>query len=256
MILSVVNQKGGVAKTTSTLNMSVALSTIFSKKVLVIDLDPQGNLSKTLTEQDFSNGNLYHLITDKNCDSIIYKTKFENLFIIPSDQNLSGAELEIASKMSRENILKKKLNMVKDNFDFILIDCPPSLNLLTINALTASDKLLVPLQAEGYSMSGFEQLYNTFLLVKENLNEHLEILGYFFTMYDSRNNLHKKIKDDMNIKFSNLALNTSIPRNIDIANSSNNRSNLFTEHKYAKGSVAYLDLVYEVFNLRKDNNNG
>lgn len=252
MIISIVNQKGGVAKTTSTLNISVALSTIFKKNVLMIDLDPQGNLSKTVTEEDFSKGNLYHLMTDKEFDSIVYNTKYENLYIIPSDQNLSGAELEIASKMSRENILKKKLNMVKDNFDFIFIDCPPSLNLLTINALTASDHILVPLQAEGYSMSGFEQLYKTYELVKDNLNENLKILGYFFTMYDSRNNLHKKIKEEMFNKFSCHEKQTYIPRNIDIANASNNKTNLFNEHKNAKGTIAYLRLIDELFGLKRE----
>ena len=189
-VVSIANQKGGVGKTTTSINLSTILAKK-GKKVLMIDADPQGNASSGVgIDRDEIEISVYDtLINDIQIEQIVKKTKIKNLYICPSNINLAGAEVELVSMMSREHRLKEKLDEVKENYDFIIIDCPPSLGLITLNAFTASDSVLIPVQCEYYALEGLGQLLNTISLVKKHLNKDIEIEGALLTMNDIRTNL-------------------------------------------------------------------
>jgi chromosome partitioning protein len=195
MIFAFSNQKGGVGKTTTVMNLGVFLA-IAGKRVLLVDSDPQANLTSGLgmrdSEEEYED--IYNLLVDKSkVNSVIRKSKYSNLDIISSSIDLAGAEIEMINFMSRESILKNALSEISPNYDYILIDCPPSLGLLTINALVAAEKVIIPVQAEYYALEGLSQLINTVTMVKQNLNSNLEIGGAVITMFDSRTNLSKEI---------------------------------------------------------------
>ena len=216
-IISVANQKGGVGKTTTTVNLSTILAKK-GKKVLLIDTDPQGNATSGLgidKESDLSTYDL--LITDVAAEDIIQETAIKNLYITPSNMNLAGAEVQLVSMMSREQRMKEKLDAIKNQFDYILIDCPPSLGLITLNAFTASDSVLIPVQCEYYALEGLGQLLNTVELVRKHLNKNLYVEGALLTMYDIRTNLANQVVREVKKFFQNKVYKTVIPRNVRVS---------------------------------------
>lgn len=217
-IISIFNQKGGVGKTTTNINLSASLGAI-GKKVLVIDCDPQGNTSSGLgINKNIIVFSLYDLlIQDIKASEAIIKTEYKNLDIIPSNSQLSGAEIEMVHMDNREYKLKKLIDEIKDNYDFIFLDCPPSLGMITINALSASDSILIPIQCEYLALEGVSQLINTYKLIRKSLNPDLSIEGVLITMYDKRTNLNKQVLDEIQKYFRGKVFNTVIPRNIRLA---------------------------------------
>ena len=205
-IISVANQKGGVGKTTTTVNLSTILAKK-GKKVLLIDTDPQGNATSGLGVSKDVELSVYDiLIGDTEFDETLQETAIKNLKVCPSNISLAGAEVELVSMMSREQRLKEKLDEIKDSFDYILIDCPPSLGLITLNSFTASDSVLIPVQCEYYALEGLGQLLNTVNLVKKHLNKNLQIEGALLTMYDIRTNLSNQVVKEVKKSFSSLFL--------------------------------------------------
>ena len=245
-VISIANQKGGVGKTTTTINLSACLAEA-GKRVLVIDMDPQGNTTSGLgIEKDESENTIYEVIlrTVDIKDAII-KDIFDNLDIIPSNVNLAGAEIDLIDVDNREYILKDSLAEVKDNYDFIILDCPPSLSMLTVNAMTASNTVLVPIQCEYYALEGLTQLMHTINLVKKKLNKKLELEGVVFTMYDSRTNLSlqvENVKDNLQEKI----YKTIIPRNIRLAEAPSHGLPINIYDKRSTGAESYRNLAQEV----------
>ena len=216
-IISVANQKGGVGKTTTTVNLSTILAKK-GKKVLLIDADPQGNATSGLgieKEVEFSTYDI--LVNDTEMEQALQKTVIKNLLLCPSNMNLAGAEVELVSMMSREQRLKEKLEEIKDNFDYIFIDCPPSLGLITLNAFTASDSVLIPVQCEYFALEGLGQLLNTVNLVKKHLNKTIMIEGALLTMYDIRTNLSNQVVKEVKKYFNDKVYKTVIPRNVRLS---------------------------------------
>ena len=216
-IISVANQKGGVGKTTTTINLSTMLEKK-GKKVLLIDADPQGNATSGVgAEKDVEFSTYDILVGEVEMDEVVEKTVIKNLLVCPSNINLAGAEVELVSMMSREQRLKEKLEKIKNNFDYILIDCPPSLGLITLNAFTASDSVLIPVQCEYYALEGLGQLLNTINLVKKHLNKDIEIEGALLTMYDARTNLSNQVVKEVKKYFNDKVYKTVIPRNVRLS---------------------------------------
>ena len=244
MIISVTNQKGGVGKTTTAINLSAGLA-LKGKKTLLLDLDPQGNATSGLNiEKD--NMGIYDVIIDnEDINSVIMDTQVQNLKIIPSNIDLSGATVEMVALKDRESLLKNALNKVKNEFDFIIIDCPPSLDLLTVNAFTASDKVLVPIQCEFYALEGLGQLMNTVKLIKMRLNPELDIDGVVCTMYDSRTNLSQQVVDEVKKYFAKKVYNTFIPRNVRLAEAPSFGEPIQIFDGYCQGALAYKNLCEE-----------
>ena len=197
-IIAIANQKGGVGKTTTAINLSACLAES-GKKVLTIDTDPQGNTTSGLgVDKDELENTVYELMLDEcTIKESLVKTEFENLDLIPSNVNLAGAEIELLGINEKEYILKNAVDYIKDDYDFVIIDCPPSLNMLTVNALTTANTVLVPIQCEYYALEGLSQLLHTISLVKERLNENLQIEGVVFTMYDARTNLSLQVVENV-----------------------------------------------------------
>lgn len=246
MIISIVNQKGGVGKTTTTTNLATALAAC-RHKVLIIDLDPQGNASTGLgISHENRKNNIYDLFQGKNIQNVITQTEIPGLDIIPSNMDLVAAEMELVSKHDREFILKTALSSINKLYNFIIIDCPPSLGLLTINALTASDKVLIPMQCEFYAMEGLSHLLKTIELVRKKLNPILAIEGILLTMYDKRNKLTEQIEDDVRACMGNLVFKSVIPRNIRISEApSHGQPVMIYDHK-CSGAISYMLLAKEI----------
>jgi len=250
-VVSIFNQKGGVGKTTTNINLAAYIA-LRGHKVLVIDIDPQGNTSSGfgIDKENLTNTTYELLLTDVAIkDVIISVEKIENLDIVPSNMDLAGADLELGGMENRESILKRKIEDIKDLYDYLIIDCPPSLGLLTINALTASDTVFIPMQCEYYALEGISQLIKTIQKVKKGLNKNLEIEGVVLTMFDSRRNLQLQVAEELKSYFGELVYENSIPRNIRLAEAPSYGLPIALYDPKAKGAEAYSDLADEF--LRK-----
>ena len=246
-IIAIANQKGGVGKTTTSVNLSASLA-FLGKKVLLIDIDPQGNATSGLgiRKGDLESCVYDVLINDEDVKDIIQKTGVENLYIVPATISLAGAEIELVSTISREVRLKKALQQVKTNFDFIIIDCPPSLGLLTINALTASDGLIIPVQCEYYALEGLSQLLSTVRLVQKHLNKNLMIDGVVLTMLDARTNLGIQVIDEVKRYFQDKVYRSIIPRNVRLSEAPSHGKPVILYDAKSRGSELYLEFAREV----------
>lgn len=246
-IIAVANQKGGVGKTTTTINLSAALAEE-GKKVLLVDLDPQGNATSGVgVDKRSVEPTVYELFSgDATYEECEVKTEFDNLYVLPANINLSGAEIDLIDLENREYYLKNILDAQKDKFDFILIDCPPSLNMLTVNALTASDSVLVPIQCEYYALEGLSQLIHTINLVKKKLNPHLEMEGVVFTMYDARTRLSMQVVDNVKSTLQENIYETIIPRNIRLAEAPSYGMPITAYATHSTGANSYRLLAMEV----------
>lgn len=248
-IISVANQKGGVGKTTTTINLSTMLAKK-GKKVLLIDADPQGNATSGVgAEKEVEYSTYDILVSDVEMVQALEKTIIKNLLVCPSNINLAGAEVELVSMMSREQRLKEKLEEVKDKFDYILIDCPPSLGLITLNAFTASDSVLIPVQCEYYALEGLGQLINTINLVKKHLNKHLEIEGALLTMYDARTNLSNQVVKEVKKYFGDKVYKTVIPRNVRLSEAPSYGMPITEYDPRSKGAKTYEKFTKEFLKI-------
>lgn len=252
-IVSFINQKGGVGKTTTCVNMASYLA-VMGKRVLLLDLDPQGNASSSLGVEKEGAKTIYNVIVDDNIiEEVILKSKVENLDLIPSSVDLAGAEIELVQFNNREKIIKKILAGVKNSYDYICIDCPPSLGLLTVNALTASDSVIIPIQCEYFALEGLTQLMYTIKLVKKHeLNPGLDIEGVVLTMKDSRSNLGNSVADDINKYFGPKVFDTIIPRNIRLAEAPSYGEPICLYDPKCNGAFAYKLLTEEFLKRNED----
>lgn len=246
-IIAVSNQKGGVGKTTTAVNLSAALAEMGSK-VLLIDMDPQGNATSGvgINKNDPEN-TMYELILgDAEYEDVLIKTEYDNLWLMPSDINLSGVEIELLEVDRREYRLKDVLEPHKQDFDYILIDCPPSLNMLTVNAMTAADTVLVPIQCEYYALEGLSQLLQTIILVRKKLNPYLELEGLVFTMYDARTNLSVQVVENVKNNIKQNIYDTIIPRNVRLAEAPSHGMPITKYAPSSTGADSYRLLALEV----------
>ena len=248
-IIAIANQKGGVGKTTTAINLSSCLAEK-GQKVLSIDMDPQGNMTSGLgVDKDEVETTVYDLIIGEvEIDEVIQKDVMENLDVIPTNIDLSAAEIELIGIDDKEYIVRNAVHKVKDNYDFIIIDCPPSLSMLTINAMTTADSVLVPIQCEYYALEGLSQLMHTVQLVKERLNPVLEMEGVVFTMYDARTNLSLQVVENVKDNLHQNIYKTIIPRNIRLAEAPSYGMPINKYDPKSAGSDAYMRLADEVIN--------
>ncbi len=245
--IAIANQKGGVAKTTTAVNLSACLS-YYKKNVLLIDLDPQGNASSGLGIDKLRLDRCIYdvLVNNVPASKVILQTERQGLSIIPAKVALAGAELELVAAISREMRLKNALEEIRNDFDYIIIDCPPSLGLLTLNSLTAADRFLVPIQCEYYALEGLTQLLNTIKLVQKNLNPKLTMEGILMTMYDNRINLANQVVEDVRGKFGDKVFETLIPRNVRLSEAPSYGKSIIDYDPRSKGAETYLSLAKEV----------
>ena len=252
-IIAIANQKGGVGKTTTSINLSACLAEL-GKKVLVIDLDPQGNTTSGLgIDKDELDNTVYELMLDECSikESIVSVEGLEHLKVIPSNVNLAGAEIELLGINDKEYILKNAVDYIADDFDYIMIDCPPSLNMLTVNAMTTADSVLVPTQCEYYALEGISQLMHTIELVQERLNDKLKINGVVFTMYDGRTNLSNDVVDTVKSNLDTTIYQTIIPRNVRLAEAPSHGLPINLYDSRSAGAESYRNLAKEIID-RKD----
>lgn len=249
-IIAIANQKGGVGKTTTAVNLSACLA-FKGKKVLVIDIDPQGNTTSGLgVDKTAVNGSIYDVvINDVPLKDTLVQTKIPTLFLSPSNIHLAGAEVELVSVISRETRLKIAISSVKKQFDFIIIDCPPSLGLLTVNSLTAADTILVPIQCEYYALEGLSQLMNTVKIVQKHLNPELSVEGVVLTMFDARTNLSIQVVEEVKKYFGNKVYRTIIPRNVRLSEAPSFGLPIILYDEKSKGAECYMDLADEVIDM-------
>lgn len=246
-IMAIANQKGGVGKTTTTINLSAALAEQ-GKKVLIIDMDPQGNTSSGLgIDKDELETTVYQLmIGDNSFDECVQKDVFENLDVLAANVNLAGIEIETMDMEDRNYILRDIISEVEDQYDFIIIDCPPSLNTLTINSMTTADSVLVPIQCEYYALEGLSQLIYTINLVKDRLNPKLTINGVVFTMYDGRTNLSMQVIENVRNNLNQTIYDTIIPRGVRLAEAPSHGLPITQYDNRSTGAKAYMSLAKEV----------
>lgn len=246
-VLAIANQKGGVGKTTTAVNLSASLAKL-GKRVLLIDIDPQGNTTSGvgIAKSDVEYCVYDILIEDELPENVLLSTKQENLYIIPSTISLAGAEIELVSTISREHRLKEALTDVRKRFDYIVIDCPPSLGLLTLNALTAADGVLIPVQCEYYALEGLSQLLSTVRLVQKHLNHDLQIEGVLLTMLDARTNLGLQVIEEVKKYFREKVYHSIIPRNVRLSEAPSHGLPIALYDERSRGAETYLELAREV----------
>jgi chromosome partitioning protein len=251
-IVSFINQKGGVGKTTTCVNMASYLA-VMGKKVLLVDMDPQGNATSSLgIDKESGLKTIYNVIVDDNLiDEVILETKLPNLDLVPSNVDLAGSEIELVQMNNREKVVKKILQTVKNSYDFICIDCPPSLGLITVNALTASDSIIIPIQCEYFALEGLTQLMYTIKLVKKHLNENIDVEGVVLTMKDNRSNLGQQVAQDITKYFGKKVYSTIIPRNIRLAEAPSFGEPIHIYDPKCTGAIAYKSLTEEFLKNNK-----
>lgn len=246
-VISIFNQKGGVGKTTTNVNLSACLAKR-GKRVLIIDNDPQGNSTSGVgVDKSQVPYSLYDVLVDEiNPNDAIVETEYKNLFVLPSNVDLAGAEIELSSLDRREFRLKKAIDQIKDDYDYIFMDCPPSLGLLTINSLIAADSILIPIQCEYYALEGVSSLLNTYQLVKKSLNKDLEIQGVVLSMYDGRTNLSMQVLEEVKSHFGEKVYQSVIPRNVRLAEAPSYGMPIIHYDANSKGAYAFKKLAREL----------
>ncbi|MGD9901470.1 MAG: ParA family protein [Spirochaetales bacterium] len=255
-IIAFANQKGGVGKTTTCINLSAYLAAM-GKKVLIVDMDPQGNATSGVGVDKIGNlKSIYNVMSGESTpEEVVKRTEIEGLDIIPSEINLAGAEIELVQMDSRESIIKGILNKLRNSYDYITIDCPPSLGLLTVNALTAANSIIIPIQCEFFALEGLTQLINTITLVKKHLNATLDIEGVVLTMVDARSNLVSQVSSEIRKFFNKKVYDTAIPRNIRLAEAPSYGKTILTYEPRCKGAQAYEMLAEEFLDRNEDTYN-
>jgi len=255
-IIALANQKGGVGKTTTTINLAASLAAL-EKKVLIVDADPQANSTSGIgIDPRHISCTLYDCLIDgKNPIDALVKCEVENLMVIPSNIDLVGAEIEMLERPEREKVLKKVLSVIADDYDYILIDCSPSLGLLTVNALTASNSVIIPVQCEYFALEGLGKLLNTIKIIQNNLNPELEIEGFLLTMYDSRLRLSNQVADEVNKHFQQMVFKTIIQRNVKLSEAPSFGQPAILYDAESRGTVNYLNLARELIEKNEVKNN-
>jgi chromosome partitioning protein len=255
-VICIANQKGGVGKTTTAVNLSASIA-VGEKKVLLIDIDPQGNSTSGMgLSKEGLNGTIYHaLLRGSGLKEMIQKTPLAFLDVVTSNTDLIGAEIELIQEKDREKKLDRLIREVEADYDYIFIDCPPSLGLLTINSLTAAHSVIIPLQCEYYALEGLGQLLKTIRLIKQSLNPRLEIEGILLTMFDSRNNLSHQVADEVRKHFRDKVFKTIIPRNIRLSEAPSHGKPVLLYDIHSKGAESYLNLAKEIMTNGKIDGN-
>ena len=250
--IAIANQKGGVGKTTTSVNLSSCLAAL-GKKVLLIDTDPQGNATSGVgIERESLENSVYDvIINEDNINDVIVKTDYNKLWVVPSSIDLAGAELELVAGENREYRLKTAVQSVKDNYDYIIIDCPPSLGLITLNSFVCADSIIIPIQCEYYALEGLSQLTNTIRLVKGSLNPALELEGVLLTMYDTRTNLSLQVAEEVKKYYTNKLYKSVIPRNVRLSEAPSYGQPINIYDSTSKGSESYMSLAREVIKSNK-----
>lgn len=246
-VISIANQKGGVGKTTTSINLGASLA-VLEKKVLIIDADAHTNSTSGLgfDVREMKNTIYECMVNDVDPVSAVLKCEIDNLYILPSHIDLVGAEIEMLNMSDREKTMKRMVDKLRDQFDYILIDCSPSLGLITVNALTASDSVIIPVQCEYFALEGLGKLLNTIKIIQKRLNPELEIEGFLLTMYDSRNNLSNQVLDEVRRHFQNLVFNTLIARNVRLSEAPSHGKAAISYDATSKGAQNYLNLAREL----------
>lgn len=252
-VIVVANQKGGVGKTTTSINLSAYLADA-KKKTLLIDCDPQGNASSGIgIEKDAVAASVYDvLVNDEAIENNIIETKYKNLSVIPSNVDLAGAEIELVSVKNREFLLRDKVKSIKESYDYIIIDCPPSLGLLTLNAFAAADSVIIPIQCEYYALEGLGSLTKTVSTIKQSINPDIEIEGILLTMFDKRTNLSTVVYEEVKKYFPDKVYKTVIPRNVRLSEAPSFGEAIISYDKFSKGAHAYKSLAKEVIKNNKE----
>jgi chromosome partitioning protein len=251
-VIAIANQKGGVGKTTTAINLGASLA-VAEKRTLVLDIDPQGNATSGLGVEDRSSRpTIYNVLIGQAdlSDAIVPHVHFPCLDVVPSTRDLVGAEIELVSAFSRETILRQAIEKVRDQYEYILVDCPPSLGLLTVNTLTAADSVLIPIQCEFYALEGLSQLLNTVRLVQRGLNPGLDVEGVLLTMYDKRLNLSRQVSEEAREYFGPKVYRSAIPRNVRLAEAPSFGQPIILYDLLSSGAQAYLSLAHEVIDRR------